>query len=187
MFKNWAAFVLREGNSFMIMNSTIAVNNVLKYNNELSAWVNKICDEIEKKASVGKYSYYAAIDSRHHNMTKDVAAFFQDELGYRVYLINSNIIDIYWQDYNIEDVKRDDYLTASAACRIADDISKSYDNVCKTINRYIETCSKNGENHCIYVIGNLCSSVVEEIKEDLLDAGYDVELNDNKFIIKWGQ
>ena len=97
------------------MNSTIAVNNVIKYNNELSAWVNKICNEIEKKARAGKYSYYAAIDSRNHNMTKDVGVFLNDELGYRVYMINSDVIDIYWQDYAIEEVKRDDYLTAIAA------------------------------------------------------------------------
>lgn len=170
---------------FMIMNSVTAKDNVIKYNNELSTWVNKICNEIEKKARTGKYSYYAAIDSRNHNMTKDVATFFQNKLGYRVYLINSNIIDIYWQDYAIEEVQRDDYLAAEAACRIADDVSKSYNKICETINRYIETCSKNGENYCIYNVGSLCSAIVEEIKEDLLDAGYDVELNDNKFIIKW--
>lgn len=183
----------------MIMDAVTAKNNIIKYNNELSTWVNKICDEIEKKASAGKYSYCAGIDSQHHNMTKDIATFFQDKLGYRVYLINSNVIDIYWQDYAIEEVQRDDYLaaeaaystadavylTAIAACRIADDASKSYNNICETINRYIEICSNNGKNHCIYNVGSLCSAVVEEIEEDLLDAGYNVKLDDDRFIIRW--
>ena len=169
----------------MIMHSIIAANNVIKYNEELSTWVNKICNEIEKKARAGKYSYYAMFDSRHNNMAKDLAAFFQDGLGYRVFTINSNVIDIYWQDYVINEVRRDDFLTAMAACRIADDASKSYNYICNLINRYIETCSKRGENHCIYNVGNLCSAIIEEIEEDLVDAGYGVELNDNKFIIKW--
>ena len=65
-------------------------------------------------------------------------------------------------------------------------VIESYNNICNLINRYIETCSKRGENQCVYNVGNLCSSIVEEIKEDLLDAEYDVELRDNKFIIKWG-
>ena len=169
----------------MIMHSIIAANNVIKYNNELSTWVNKICDKIEKKARAGKYSYYAAIDSRNHNMTKDVAVFLNNELGYRVYLNDSNVIEISWLDYAIKDVQRDDYLTAVAACRIANDISKSYDNICAEINEYIDACSNNGKNNCVYGIKNLCSAVIEEVEETLRDAGYDVELNDNKFIIKW--
>ena len=171
----------------MIMHSIIAANNVIKYNEELSTWVNKICNKIEKKARAGKYGYYARIDSRYHDMTKDVAVFLSDELGYRVYLNNNNVIDIFWQDYVIDEVRRDDYLTAVAACRIADDISKSYDNICAEINEYIDTCSNNGKNSCVYNIKNLCSAVIEEVEQTLLGAGYNVELNDNKFIIKWDQ
>lgn len=169
----------------MIMHSIIAANNTIKYHDELSNWVNKICNGIEKKAHAGKYIYYAVIDSRHHNMTKDVATFFQDKLGYRVYIDNSNVIDICWRHYLIEDVRRDDYLTAIAACRISDDISKSYDNICAEINEYINTCSNSGKSHCIYNVDNLCSAIIEEIEEDLADAGYDVVFNGDSLIIKW--
>lgn len=169
----------------MIMHSIIAANNVIKYNNELSTWVNKICNEIEKNAHAGKYIYYAVINSRYHDMNKDVAVFLNNELGYRVYLNDSNVIEISWRDYAIEDVQRNDYLTAITACRIADNISQSYDNICAKINEYIEICSNSGKSYCVYSVGNLCSAVLEEVEETLRDAGYNVVFNDNKLIIKW--
>ena len=176
----------------MIVKANVAVNNVTNYNNELSRLVHKICDEIEKAASKGKYSTYVTMDLRLY-MINNIAAFLQNELGYRVIVKNGNTIDIFWGEEAISPIKHDSYLaaeaiylTAMAAYNIASDVNKSYDNVCEKISKGIVSCSKRGENCCNYIIGNLCSAMIEEIEKDLVEAGYDVKLEDDRFVIKWG-
>ena len=169
----------------MIMHSIIAANNVIKYNEKLSNLIDKVCNVIEKEACEEKYSASVTVDSEDYNVINDVATFLKDELGYKVVVVNHNVLHVSWQEQAIKRVQRDDYLTAVAAFTIASDFGKSYENICEKINKCIEDYSKIGKNHCIYNVDNLCSAIIEEVEETLSDAGYDVVFNGNSLIIKW--
>ena len=174
----------------MIVNSNIATDNVIKYNNKLSTLVCEACRDIEQAAYKKQYKTYIVVDSNDDNMLNSVANFLYDKLGYRVIVNNDNVFLVSWYERVIKHVDclmaEVAHLTAEQACRLADSVDKTYDEVCSKINECIMDSSNSGKCYCSYDTSDLTDSVVLEIRESLWSAGYRVEINDNRLMIKWG-
>lgn len=171
----------------MIVNVSVAKDSVANYNNELSKLIHEACDVIEKEAYKENYTARVVVNSQDYFMINDVAIFLCGELGYNVNIEKHNEILVSWHGKAIKHVKRDDYLTAEGAFNIAYDAGRSYDNICDKVSKYIMDYAKRGKDCCTYDISFYSSSVVEEVKDSLLDAGYYVTLDDDNFIIRWDQ
>ena len=169
----------------MIVNISVAKDSVVKYNSELSRLVHEACDIIEQEAYKENYSARVVVDSEDYYMINDVATFLCGELGYRVNVDNHNELLVSWQGKAIKRVQRDDFLTAVTAYNIAYDAGQSYSNICNKVSKCIMDHAKRGKDCCTYDMSFYSSSVVEEVKESLLDAGYYVGLDDDSFIIRW--
>lgn len=169
----------------MIVNSSVAIDNVIHYNNELSLLVYRACRTIEKEARKKKSRAYVTVDPADYYMINDVVTFLSDELGYRVIVSDYNVLLICWSMRVIHCVERDDYLTAIAAYNIANAASKTYGNICAKINECILDASRKGKSYCNYNIGDVPASAVEEIIESLWSAKYDVEFDGSNFAIRW--
>ena len=169
----------------MIVDVSVAKDSVAKYNSKLCNLVHKACNIIEQEAYKENYSARVVVDSEDYYMINDVAVFLNDELGYRVNVDNHNELLVTWNGKAIRRVQRDDYLTAVAAFNIAYDAGRSYDNICDKISKCIMDHAKRGKDCCTYDISFYSSSVVEEVKESLLNAGYYVAFDDDNFIIRW--